>query len=540
MVAPELIAEVTELRARCADLESQVERLRRLYLQTLEQVKKLERGIIGPKTEKAPPHPAQLTLDVLGTLLREHGADPDAIAAAAEQQSQRVKKPRQKPTGRKPLPAELPRVDIEVLPPEVEQEGLAAFDRIGEEVSEVVERRPASLVVVRVVRPKFVRKGNDLQPGDDSEAAPAVLVGEPCELPIPKGLAGPGLLADTIVRRLVDHTPLYRLESVYARDGLPLARSTICTWHDAIGDLVAPLVEAMFDDAMSAPYVCVDATGVLVQAKIKCRRAHFWVLVAPDRHVLFRYTRKHDIRAVDRVLAGYKGYLVADAATVYDHLFAGGDVVEVGCWAHARRYFFKALDSEPELARQALDLIGSLFGIERDVAEAARKKREAARDKRSRPIVRTFFAWCVARSDEVLDDTPIARAINYAVNQRAALERFLEDGRLPMHNNISEGNLRRIAVGRKNWLFLGSDDGGRTNARLTSLLASCQMHRIEPLGYLRDLLILLPAWPRSRVLELAPCCWQQTLQQEHAQQLLAASRLRRIALGVDVGHQPEG
>ena len=118
MVAPELIAEVTELRARCADLESQVERLRRLYLQTLEQVKKLERGIIGPKTEKAPPHPAQLTLDVLGTLLREHGADPDAIAAAAEQQSQQVKKPRQKPTGRKPLPAELPRVDIEVLPPE--------------------------------------------------------------------------------------------------------------------------------------------------------------------------------------------------------------------------------------------------------------------------------------------------------------------------------------------------------------------------------------------------------------------------------------
>lgn len=517
-----LKVENVDLKARCETLESQVERLRAVYLETLETVKKLERGIIGPKTERLAPDGNQLAFDVLSTLLGAEGADPDVLAELERQKQARAQEKSaaktRKPTGRKPLPAELPRVEIKVVPPEVEQEGLDAFNRIGEEVSEVVERRPASLVVVRTIRGKFVRKSTEDAAGEASESdpgeadtaeqtEPVVLIGPPCELPIPKGLAGPGLLADTVVRRWVDHTPLYRLESVYARDGLPLARSTICSWHDAIGELVSPLVDAMFDDAMLAPYICVDATGVLVQAKVKCRRAHFWVLIAPDRHVLFKYTRKHDIAAVDRVLAGYKGYLVADAATVYDHLYVGEGVVEVGCWAHVRRYFFKSLTSEPELATWGLDLIGSLFRIERDIAELGRKKRERARDKRSRPLVKAFFEWCRERQDEVLDDTPISKAVNYALNQEKALRRFLDDGRLPMHNNISEGHLRRQAVGRKNWLFLGSDDGGRTNARLTSLLASCQMHRIEPLGYLRDLLILLPLWPRNRVLDLAPCNW---------------------------------
>lgn len=552
MNVAELTAEVTALKARNAELVSQVERLRALYLQTLEQVKKLERGIIGPKSERMPGNDAQLTLDILAALLREQGDDPDAIAEAAQRdevEHEERPKTKHKPAGRKPLPESLPRVEIEVLPPEVEQEGLAAFDRIGADHSETVERRPASMVVVRVVRPKFVRKGAGAPDAEASTTASGedeasdgttVLVAEPPELPIPKGLAGPGLLADTIVRRWVDHTPLYRLESVYARDGLPLARSTVCTWHDAMGELVAPLVEAMFDDAMAAPYLCTDATGVLVQAREQCRRSHFWVLVAPERHVLFRYTRKHDSKAVDRVLAGYRGYLVADAATVYDHLYASGNVVEVACWAHTRRYFFKALASEPELARHALELIGRLFAIEREIAEFGRTKREVHRARRSRPVVNVFFDWCNARQLDVIDDTPISKAVNYAINQRDALQRFLGDGRLPLHNNISEGHLRRQAVGRKNWLFLGSDDGGHTNARLTSLLASCQMHGIEPLGYLRDLFCLLPRWPRRRVLELAPVNWEETLQQEETQQRLTANVFRRVALGAGGVHRGDG
>ena len=153
------------------------------------------------------------------------------------------------------------------------------------------------------------------------------------------------------------------------------------------------------------------------------------------------------------------------------------------------------------------------------------RKREAA------PIVEKFFAWCDAEADRVLDETPSAKAVGYARNQRAALSRFLEDGRLPIHNNFSERELRREAIGRKNWLFLGSDDGGEVNATFVTLLASCQLHELEPTAYLRDLLCLIPSWPAKRVLELAPAYWQKTLEQQDAQQRLAANVYRQVALG---------
>ncbi len=219
----------------------------------------------------------------------------------------------------------LPRVEIQVLPPEVEKKGLDAFERIGEDVCETIERRPASFVVARVIRPKFVAK--DRQRDAETE----VFVAEPLELPIPRGLAGPGMLADTIVKRWQDHMPLNRLEDMYGRDGIELARSTMCGWHAALAEVVKPLVAAMREDAFKQPYLCTDATGVLVQQKERCRTGHFWVLVAPGRHVLFEFTRDHSSDAVDDVLAGYQGFLVADAHVVYDHLYQSGDLVEVNC-----------------------------------------------------------------------------------------------------------------------------------------------------------------------------------------------------------------
>ena len=350
------------------------------------------------------------------------------------------------------------------------------------------------------------------------------------ELPIPMGLAGPGLLADTIVKRWQDHLPLNRLEGIYARDGVELARSTICTWHGTLADLCERLVAAMRQDAYEQPYLCTDATGVLVQAKHKCRRGHFWVLVAPGRHVLFEYTRDHTADAVDTVLAGYEGYLVADAHVVYDHLYEG-DVTEVNCWAHCRRYFLKAIESDPERAKEALGHIGALFRVERSIADAPRRKRERIRNKHSRPIVERFFSWCDAQWPHVLEDSPIHDGVRYARNQREGLSRFLDDGRLPLDNNISERQLRRQAVGRKNWIFLGSDDGGRVNAIFTSLLASCRMLGVEPWSYLRDLLCLLPGWPAHKVLELAPVNWPATSEREDVQRILDLNPYRVLTLG---------
>jgi hypothetical protein len=338
------------------------------------------------------------------------------------------------------------------------------------------------------------------------------------------------MLADTILRRWGDHLPLHRLEGIYGREGLELARSTMCGWHQQLASLCEPLIAAMRLDANAQPSLCTDATGVLVQAKEKCRTGHFWVLVAPQRHVLFEYTPDHTNDAVDMILAGYEGYLVADAHVVYDHLYADGRVTEVTCWAHCRRYFFKALSSDPERAKHALGLIGALFKIERAIKTAPRKKRERVRAKHSAPVVERFLSWCDAEWPALLEDTPIYEGVRYARNQSVGLSRFLRVGRLPLDNNVSERELRRQAVGRKNWLFVGSDDGGHVNSVFTSLLASCRMHEIEPWAYLRDLLCLLPRWPKHRVLELAPVNWRATVGLDDVKRTLSLDPYRRLTL----------
>ncbi|MBK6810485.1 MAG: IS66 family transposase [Sandaracinaceae bacterium] len=497
------------------------DRFKALYLEMLERNRKLERGLMGQQRERATSE-SQLTLDVLSAMLGERAAaDIDALQGPEEPEE---KKPRKKGHGRKPLPEDLPRVDIEIIPDEVQRAGLDAFERISEEVTEVLERRPGSMVIARIIKPKFVRK--DREPNAPTE----VHVGQTPSLPIPRSVAGPGLLADTLVRRWQDHMPLHRLEQMYAREGVEMARSTICGWHEQLRPLVEPLIAAMRAEAFTAPYLCTDATGVLVQAKEQCRRGHFWVLIDPGRHVLFEYTRNHTNDAVDSLLAGYEGYLVADAHVVYDHLYERGDIVEVNCWAHSRRYFFKAMASDPERAGQALRMQGLLFKIERSIKDAPRKKREAIRQKHSAPVVERFFSWCDAEWERALEDTPMYAALRYARNQRVGLQRFLADGRLPLENNISERELRRQAVGRKNWLFVGSDDAAHVNAAFTTLLASCRMVGVEPWEYLRDLFCLLPAWPAHRVLELAPAYWAGTREREDVVAMLAADPYRAATL----------
>lgn len=521
----EILQRLDDLEKRFAKTERERDEYRALYLETMERCRKLELGLRGSQSERLPDDGSQLSLDVLTMVLteRQRAQLDEALASAAAEQEVKAHK-RRSPTGRQTLPEHLPRVVIEVLPPEVERKGLDAFDRIGEDVCETIERRPAATVVARVVRPKFVAKERER----DGETE--VFIAKPLQLPIERGLAGPGMLADTIVKRWQDHIPLNRMEDVYAREGLDLARSTICGWHSALAELAKPLVGVMRDDAFVQPYLCTDATGVLVQQKERCRTGHFWVIVAPGRHVLFEYTKDHSSDAVDDVLAGYKGFLVADAHVVYDHLYASGDVVEVNCWAHVRRYFFKALSSDPERAKVALQFIGALFRIERTIADSPRKKKEKIREKRSRHIVDAFFSWCDAEAASVLDATPISDGIRYARNQRVGLERFLDDGRLPIHNNMSELALRREAVGRKNWLFVGSDDGGHVNAVFTSLLASCRLCDVEPWAYLRDIFCLLPNWPKHRLLELAPVEWTKTSARDEVRELLDANRFRRITL----------
>lgn len=509
---------------------------RKLYELLFIENERLRRNIFGQKAERVPKE--QLALDF-----------PDVAEAISAFEDTEDDKPRpnsdrrdrkpsgRKPTGRKPLPEDLPVERIELKPPEVEQNP-DDFVKIGEEVTETLERRPASFVRVQVVRPKFKRKSESSAEQSDEET-PEFTIADVPELPITRGLAGPGLLAHVVICKYADHLPLHRLEGIFARDGIELARSTMCGWIEKTAQLAKLVVDAMLLDAKNAPYIAIDATGVLVQAPNKCKNGHFWVMIAERKHVLFRYSRHHDSAAVDALLDGYQGIVVADAHGVYDHLFADNTMREAACWSHCRRYFFNALSSDPDRAKKAIGMIKPLFLLERKLADAPRKKRERVRRQKAAPITKKFFDWCESEQDRVLDDTPISKAINYALNQRKALRRFLEDGRIPIHNNFSELQLRHEVVGRKNWLFLGSEDGAEWNTTFVSLIASCKLHDIEPWAYLRDLFCLLPSWNQRRVLELAPAYWKQTLENTDAQKILDSNIFRRVTLRDSLKHREE-
>ena len=515
----------SSLRERLTKAETERDEYRKLIALLREEIERLKRGLLGQKAERIPKNDAQLSLAILGLL--EAGkslAETPAPAHETAEETETITYERRKPARRAP-PENLPVVTLEVIPDDVQRKGLENFERIGQDESKSVEKRSSAVVVLHTIRPKFVPKDRP------KNAETTVVIAEPPELPIPRGNAGPGILAETIVRRWQDHLPLTRLESIYAREGLPLARSTIAGWHEQLSALAAVVVDAMRKDALLQPYLCTDSTGVLVQAPEKCRTGHFWVYVAPERHVFFEYSAKHDGAAADAVLKDYKGFLVADATSVLDHLYESGDILEVGCWAHTRRYFYKAFGAQPDVAREPLAMIGALFKIERDLVSAPRKKRSETRERLSRPLVEKFFAWCKEQESRALDETPLAKAIGYALNQQEALERFLAEPMLPIHNNVSERNLRRIAVGRKNWLFVGSDESAAIASTFVTLLASCQMHGIEPWAYLRDIFCLLPQWKTHRALELSPFRWRETFATPEVQERLAANVYRRITLG---------
>lgn len=239
MTLDELAARLDELEREHDEVKGERDEFRRLYLEMLEKMRRLELGLFGQKAERVAADDSQLAFDVLSTVL----ADPQDVTSSQEVRPHK----RTKPTGRKPLPDNLPRIEVELVPDEVKQKGLENFDIIGQEVREVVERRPSSMVVVRVIRPKFAPKDRH------EEAEARILIAPPIGLPIDRGLAGPGLLADAIVRRLQDHNPTNRLEKIYGREGLPLARSTICEWHGRLAQTLSPVVEAMWADARGSP-----------------------------------------------------------------------------------------------------------------------------------------------------------------------------------------------------------------------------------------------------------------------------------------------
>jgi hypothetical protein len=373
-------------------------------------------------------------------------------------------------------------------------------------------------------------------PADDSiPAKPTIVTARMPPQLLPGSYATASLLAHIASDKFCDGLPLHRQEYRFARLGVTIHRSTMARWLEEVGAIMgATIVEAMRKEALVIAFcIATDATGVLVlpdprpdKKRQPCRRAHFFVQIADADHVFFEYTPVETSAVVRELFRGFSGFVQADAKSVYDVLYrlpheqdlvddAPPDLAvrhEVGCWSHARtKQWEAAVATQDPVAREGLARIMRMFQLERRWKDHSPDERKALRDRHLRPHVVAFFAFAEAAYERVKHQRGLLRsALGYCVRQKDALMRFLEDGRLEMTNNHSERQLRKVACGRKAWLFVGSDDHGQAAGNLLTLVASARLHKLDPELYLRDVFRVLPHWPRDRYLELAPRYWSAT------------------------------
>lgn len=416
---------------------------------------------------------------------------------------------------RQKLPSHLPRVRTTYELPEEQLvcECGCQMREIGEDVSSELLR--VELTVVHEIARKKYGCGKC---GGAAKTAPGP------QRVIDKGLLSPSFLAHVITERFGMHLPYHRMEQQYADEGLDLSRSVLQRSAAKCGELLEPIYDQLGRDVMAQPVVHTDDTPVTVaqDAEGKSVAGRVWVYADHDDRIWYDFTASRRRDGPQRVLGDYKGYLQADAYGGYDHLFVPDGAIEVACWAHARRKFVDAESADPKLAKQALDLIGALYDVERDVkAKATAEGREptadavfAARQARSVPKLAEIRAWLELTEAQILPRGAMAEPIGYCLNQWRALNRFVEDGRLHIDNNLAERALRHFAVGRKNWLFFQTEGGGKTAAVLASLLQTARAIGLDPRTYFRD--VLLRIGSETDVTKLTPHGWKQHFAQDVA------------------------
>jgi len=428
--------------------------------------------------------------------------------------------------GRQKLPAHLPRVEIPHDLSEQEKKCPCcgeARDCIGTETSEQLEFISASFQVLKHVRHKYACKTCG-QGCCKCDSSPHIEIATKTAQPIEKGLPGPGLLAHVIVSKLGDHLPLYRLENIFARQGIDIARSTMCAWMLAAGELIKPLYELMIKRVKQSWVVHTDDTRVPVQDELvkgRCKSGRIWCYLGDESNPYdaYDYTEDRTRAGPQRFLADYKGYLQADAYGGYDGIYHKGAVSEVACWAHARRKFFDARETDGRRSAQMLEMVRQLYAIEHEAAEQiaavqgctadqADSIRRDLRQLKSVPILATIKTWLDSEKELVLPRSPMAAAITYTLNQWDALNRYTQQGFLDIDNNAAERAMKRIAIGRRNWLFAGHDQAAASHARLYSLLASAERHGLNPQAYLTSVLAKIGQTKLSDVEQFLPDVWK--------------------------------
>jgi transposase len=471
--------DIEQCHAMLAEMAQELKQLHRIVAHLL-------RARYGPKAEKLDEN--QLVL-FAGELLGKH-SDVPLVPPEAPEPKQKVT-----PHGRQRLPEHLPRKQVVYDLPEGERQCPQChgdLKRIGEEVSERLEFIPASLHVLQEVCPKYA-----------CEKGCTVVTAQKPMQPIEKGLPGPGLLAHIVVSKYADHLPLYRQERMFEREGVKLSRSTMGDWMGRCAELVSPLYELLKERVLFSKVMQTDDTpvGVLDRSLWRTRTGRIWTYVGDKDHpfTVYDYTPNRSRDGPVKFMKGFNGKLQADAYSGYEVLYEDEqrDVTEVACWAHARRKFYDAQSSDIMRSMVMLGYTRLLYDVEREAKKSNMDAdgRLALRQVKSVPILNDIKAYLERERPNVLPKSPEGQAISYVLSNWEALRRYSEDGDLEIDNNGAERSLRGVAVGRKNWLFFGSDNGGRTAAILTSFTTTCKRLQINPFTYLRDVFDRISAHP---------------------------------------------
>jgi transposase len=508
-----------EAEAKARNAEAEV-RARELVIEQMKYtIAKLRHEQFGQSSERSAVL-GQLELQLAD--MEEDAAQAEAAAriaaeAAARQKITVAAFERRKPA-RRALPEHLPRERVVYPAPSACPCCGGILHKLGEDVTETLELIPRQWKVIQHVREKFSCRSCEVitQPPAPSH-------------PIARGRAGPGLLAHILFAKYGLHLPLNRQSAVYAREGIELDVSTLADWVGAAAATLMPLVEAIRSHVFVAERIHADDTTVPVLAKGKTRTGRLWTYVRDDRPfggrdppaAVFFYSPDRTAKHPEQHLASYAGLMQADAYAGFNRLYGAGrkpgPIIEAACWAHARRQFFDLarLDKSP-IAIEAVERIDALFAIEREINGLTSQERLAVRHERSRPLVIALEIWLREQRAKLSGQSKIARAIAYSLTRWVALTRFLDDGRLCMSNNAAERAIRPLAVGRHNWTFAGSDEGGRRAAAIYTLIETAKLNDVDPQAWLADVLARLQDHPAKRIVELLPWNWKRARQQKAA------------------------
>jgi len=482
-----ILSQHVELLSR----QSEIEHLKLL-------IARLRRMQFGRRSEKVERQIEQLELKLEELEARRAEVEPPAHALPIERATPASKK-------RHPLPEHLPRTTHTHLPAQQCCPGCGgAMKKLGEDISEMLEYVPASFTVLRHVRPRLCCAGCEIV-----VQAPAP------SRPIARGLAGPGLLAHVLTAKFCDHLPLYRQSEIYAREGVDLDRSTLARWVGETSSLVAPLVEALRRYVLAAGKLHGDDTPVPVLApgNGKTRTGRLWAYVRDDRPAgsqdapaaWFAYSPDRKGEHPQRHLKDFKGILQADAYAGFDKLYEDGSVREAPCMAHIRRKFYDLMEAQRSpIATEAVQRIAPLYAIEKEIRGRSPAERQTIRDARARPLLDAMKTWLEASLPKLSRKSDNAAAIHYALARWDALMRYLDDGRIEIDNSAAERALRAVAVGRRNYLFAGSDAGGERAAVFYSLVGTAKLNGLDPEAYLREVFERIADHPVNRIEELLP------------------------------------